>query len=106
MTQDVLLVRQWQELYRAGAFQTPDYIEMEKAGWYHWNCDYESLAVRLKKLVPVVMGITQPFILDNYSVLFRNLSSRFGKLHDEVGFVPLDETANKKCFWVIVSLII
>lgn len=96
-------VRQWQALYRAGAFHTSDYSEMEKAGWYHWNCSSESLAGRLKKLAKVVMGVTHPFILDHYFILCRNLSSRFDKLYDEVGFVPLVEADQRKCFWVTLD---
>ena len=93
-------VRQWQALYRTGAFYTSEYSAMEKAGWYNWNCSSESLAERLKNLANVVMGVTHPFILDHYFILCRNLSSRFGKLYDEVGFVPLVEEEQRKCFWI------
>lgn len=96
-------VRQWQALYRAGAFRTSEYSAMEKAGWYYWDCSSELLAGRLKKLAGVVMGVTHPFILDHYFVLCRNLSSRFDKLYDEVGFVPLVEDDQRKCFWVTLN---
>lgn len=96
-------VRQWQALYRTGAFYTSEYSAMEKAGWYNWNCSSESLAERLKNLANVVMGVTHPFILDHYFILCRNLSSRFGKLYDEVGFVPLVEEEQRKCFWITLD---
>ena len=96
-------VRQWQALYRTGAFYTSEYSAMEKAGWYNWNCSSESLAERLKNLANVVMGVTHPFILDHYFILCRNLSSRFGKLYNEVGFVPLVEEEQRKCFWITLD---
>ena len=103
MSEEHISVRQWQALCRSGAFRTSDYFAMEKAGWYNWNCSSESLAGRLKKLAKVVMGVTQPFILDHYFILCRNLSSRFDKLYDEVGFVPLVEADQRKCFWVTLD---
>ena len=103
MNEERVPVRQWQALYRTGAFYTSEYSAMEKAGWYNWNCSSESLAERLKNLANVVMGVTHPFILDHYFILCRNLSSRFGKLYDEVGFVPLVEEEQRKCFWITLD---
>jgi len=98
---DELSVRQWQEKFRAGAFNDVD--SMEEAGWYHENCPYETLPTRLKKLAKVVMGVTYPFILDHYHILCRNVSSRFGKTYDEVGFSPLDEADSHRIFGVSVD---
>ena len=58
MNEERVPVRQWQALYRTGAFYTSEYSAMEKAGWYNWNCSSESLAERLKNLANVVMGVT------------------------------------------------
>ena len=59
-------VRRWQELYRAGAFDDPCCSVQMDAGWYNWVCGTDSLPNRLKKLAKLVMGITDPYILDNY----------------------------------------
>ena len=65
---DELSVRQWQEQFRAGAFDAKDIHIQCTAGWCDWFCQDEALAGRLKKIARVVMGITDPFILDNYYV--------------------------------------
>ena len=71
---DELSVRQWQGLYRAGAFDDKDLIVQRQAGWWDWHCHWDALAGRLKKIAPVVMGITEPILLDNYSLWFANVS--------------------------------
>ena len=60
---DELSVRQWQEQFRAGAFNSSDFATQCKAGWYDWFCSDSELAGRLKELAEVVTGITDPFIL-------------------------------------------
>lgn len=95
---DELSVRQWQEKFRAGAFSDPD--AMDEAGWFNWECSSGSLPTRLKRLARIVMGITDPFILDNYYILFRNISSRFNRTYDEVGFVSFDVDDFRRYFSV------
>ena len=41
MVRDDLSVRQWQEQFRAGAFNAQDIYTQCRAGWYDWFCqDY------------------------------------------------------------------
>ena len=68
MTQDRFSVRQWQELYRAGAFEKDNEQTRELAGWGEVDDPLNNW--RMKKLSRLVLAVTHPFILDNYRVFF------------------------------------
>ena len=99
---DEISVRQWQERFKAGAFSARDTATQCAAGWYDWFCQDEALAGRLKKIARVVMGITDPFILDNYYVWFKNNCPVPGPLYDDVRFDLLAGERDGKYF--VVSL--
>ncbi len=94
-------VRQWQAMYRMGAFSGKDRSVQIEAGWYDWFCRDESLAGRLKQLAPVVLGITDPFILDNFYVWFKNNCPLNGPLYDDARFEPLSGERGGNYFLVI-----
>ena len=100
---DELSVRQWQEKFQAGDFDSPDFTVQCEAGWYDWFCDDDELADRLKEIGEVVMGISDPFILDNYYVWFKNNCPLDGPLYDDVRFEPLSEERDGRYFVVLLD---
>jgi len=102
VSEEHISVRQWQERFRAGAYENKDLKVQCAAGWYDWFCRDEALARRLKKISKVVMGITDPYILDNYYVWFMDNCPVVGGLYDEARFEPLSGNRDGKYF--VVSL--
>lgn len=100
---DELSVRQWQEQFQAGAFNAKDRNTQCAAGWDDGSCRGGALAGRLKKIARVVMGITDPFILDNYYVWFRNNSSYAVESYDDARFEPLTGERNGRYFLVVLD---
>ncbi len=93
-------VRQWQKQFKAGFYDSPDIHTQCGAGWYDWFCQDRALAGRLKKIAKVVMGVTNPFILDHYYIWFKNNALVSGPMYDDVRFEPLSGKRDGKYFLV------
>ena len=100
MMPDGLSVRQWQERFRAGAFDSRDTTVQREAGWWNWYCRDDALAGRLKQIAPVVMGIKSPLILDQCSVWFCNESTDHKLVYDSARFEPLNGSLYDMVFMV------
>lgn len=75
MNEENIPVRQWQELYQAGAFETDDPDTLERAGW--GDIDAPLSSPHLHDLSQMVLEITHPLILDHYRVYFEEHSTRY-----------------------------
>lgn len=93
-------VRQWQENYRAGAYDSKDVEVQRSAGWWDWHCRDDAMAGRLKRVAPLVLGIKAPFILDNYTVWFTNERGGHRLIYDSVRFEMLAGPRSKNFFMV------
>ncbi len=89
MNPDVLTVRQWQKLYQAGTFAADDCDARELAGWSNFSDPLTDR--RVHSLSKLVLGITHPFILDNYRVFFSDGQPNAGPKYGGVCFYPLDK---------------
>lgn len=84
---DDISVRQWQELYQAGAFDGDDLDTRELAGWEGFDDPLNDR--RVISLSKLVLSITHPFILDNYRVFFSEGQPNVGWRYGSVCFFPL-----------------
>lgn len=100
MTSEKRSVRQWQEQFRAGAFDSRDTAVQREAGWWDWHCRSDVIAGRLKRIAPVVMGIESPLILDQCSVWFINECTENKLLYDSARFERLNSSINGLFFKV------
>ena len=95
---DELSVRQWQELYRAGAFEKDDDEMRRTAGWNDFNDPLGNRKVQT--LAKLVMGVDHPFILERYYVYFVEHRPGQGPRYGSACFHPLEEKWSKGVFSV------
>lgn len=87
-------VREWRERFQAGTFDND-----EQAGWEDFHDPLNEHSVQT--LARLVMGITDPFILDHYYLCFKDNLPAAGPPYADVRFMPLDEDMEK---YFLVSL--
>ena len=91
-------IREWQKRYKAGEYNSKARSVQCEAGWYDWFCEDDGLLGRLKKLAPLILGITVPEVLDNYYLWLKNNCPVKGPLYDDVRFEPLEGERNGRYF--------
>ena len=101
MNSDEITVRRWQELYRAGAFESD---RQEALDWAGWNDFYDPLNNRgLRNLCKLVMSITHPFVLDNYHVYFLHHTPGSGPMFGCAYFDLLSNERSPKSFHIALD---
>ncbi len=96
MSRELITIRQWQELYRAGVFERNEYDE--RAGWDDFYDPMNSKSLR--GLAKLVLGVTQPFLLDSYCVCFLEHTLSQGPMVGSAYFDQLSGERGKKSFHV------
>lgn len=78
-----------------------DYKTQCKAGWYDWFCNTEELGERLIKFGDILIMIDNDFLLDNFSIWFKNNCPCDYPLYDDMRLEPLDEDKRAQLFFGI-----
>ena len=100
MMPNEISIRQWQERYQAGAFDSKDTAVQRETGWWDWHCREDAVAGRLKRIAPAIMGIESPLILDHCAVWFVNEYTENKLLYDSARFEQLGGPINDLIFMV------
>ena len=96
-------IRQWLGKFRAGLRDPPkDFFDQFEDDWYDTFCgDGNEMRRHMLRFVKMVEAITDPYILDNYYIWFReHLMPIDGRQHDSIGFGPLSEERSGQYFLV------
>ena len=88
--------------------QTPQIFDMDLIRGALYHCIEKKIPLTddcsaVEQIGKVVMRITEPAILDNYYVWFKNNCQLNGPLYDDVRFVPLDGDRRGRYFIVTLD---
>ena len=84
-------IREWQNAFIEGKFDSNDIGTQCEAGWWDWFCKDSSLASKTKRMGQIIKKVKDggKVDLDNLYVWFENNCSCFGPLYDDFGFARL-----------------
>ena len=97
-----MTIREFMDRWNNGDFSGGSFREMVDAGWYDWFCSDSSLLNRTKKIVNILNGITNDWVLDNFHVWFKNnCPASNHPLYDDVRFEPMDYDKRDELFFCV-----
>ena len=105
MKDDRMTIREFMGRWNNGDFSGGSFKEMCDAGWYDWFCKDSALLNRTKKIVTILKGIKNDWVLDNFYVWFKNnCPASDHPLYDDVRFEPMnDDKRNELYFGVTID---
>lgn len=85
-----ITTREWINKFNKGEFDSKDCTTQCNAGWYDWFCKDSSLANKTIRMGNIIKKITNPTILDNMYVFFKNNCPLVGSLYDQFKFCDIE----------------
>lgn len=91
---DRISLREWQQNFLSGKYESCSRSVQIEAGWFDWFCRDSSLVNKTKKLGKILLKIQDDFILDNFRISFKNVCPVTFPLYDRIMFIDLNEERN------------
>ena len=88
---DRISLREWQQNFLSGKYESCSRSVQIEAGWYDWFCKDETLVNKTKTLAKILLKIQDDFILDNFYINFKNCWPMSGPLYNRICFHDLNE---------------
>lgn len=85
-----ITVKKWIALFNCGMYAKGDRETQIKAGWYDWFCKDTSLKNKTLRMGNIIKKITNPKILNDMYVFFKNNCPFIGRLYDQFKFCDLE----------------
>jgi hypothetical protein len=85
-----ITVKKWIALFNCGVYAKGDRETQIKAGWYDWFCKDTSLKNKTLRMGNIIKKITNPKILNDMYVFFKNNCPLCGRLYDQFKFCDLE----------------
>lgn len=95
-------LKQWNQKFEAGVYNSDSRKVQIEAGWYDWFCKDSSLKNKTSKIGNILKDIKSENILNNFSIWFKNNCPLADfPLYDDVRFEPLDESRRNELYFLI-----
>lgn len=91
---DRISLREWQQNFLSGKYESCSRSVQIEAGWFDWFCRDSSLVNKTKKFGKILLKIQDDFILDNFRISFKNVCPVFFPLYDRIMFIDLNKERN------------
>lgn len=85
-----ITVKQWISRFNCGMYANGSRETQIQAGWYDWFCRDTSLKNKTLRMGNIIKKITNPNILNNMYVFFKNNCPMVGRLYDQFKFCDIE----------------